>query len=97
MSICSVNEPSLLLVTTEATEYRTGQLMIFEVRDNQELESVTRRLTLVFKCSNITEQSPILPNQIKFEHSGLLERAITDLSVDVDHAITSANQTENIN
>ena len=37
MSICSFNEPSLLLLTTEATEYRTGQLMIFEVRDNQEL------------------------------------------------------------
>ena len=82
MSVSSVpDKPSLLIMTTD--NGLGGELIMYEIRSTLEGKDTQERLTLVYKCANITEQLPILPNQIRQEHQGLLQRAVTDLSVDI--------------
>ena len=98
---------SLLILATEPNSLKNGEIKLddrlidkqgeiymFEI---QKCDGSTPRLQLVFKCSKTAEQMPILPNQIRIEHSRLLQRAITDLSVDINKSTACGNQAENIN
>ena len=91
ISVCNADKgANLLVIATEARGFKNSELLFYEIQPD--------RLKLAFRCSNIAEQLPILPNQITHEHPDLLQRALTDLSVDIANATTATgNQADNIN
>ena len=108
MSVTTVpGGKSLLVLATEPNSLKSGEIKLDDrlidkqgeiyMYEIQKCDGAQPRLQLVFKCSKTAEQMPVLPNQIRIEHSRLLQRAITDLSVDINNSAACGNQAENIN
>lgn len=91
-----IDKPSLLILATEAGGLKNGEIFIYEIRKSEQ-EGLRSHLKLVYKCSQVADQLPILPNQIRVEHSSLLQRSMTDLSVDINNSTACSNYTENVN
>ena len=73
---------NLLVLTTEASQTKSSELLFFEV--GHESTDGASRLSLLFKSAKVNEQLPILPNQLRSAHTSLAGRAFTDLSIDIN-------------
>ena len=66
MSISIVaNKPSLLVLATEAGGYKNGEIFIYEILKSETAEQQqqsSNQLKLVYKCSQVADHLPILPN-----------------------------------